>query len=195
MQADQIFSDVSEFAVALRELRARRKVRVNSGRSERTRRAVLTKADRGKVLGKTGGRCHICGGTIDADDWQADHVLAHSTGGVHSVDNYLPAHSICNNCRWHYDAEEFQWILKLGVWLRTQIETEKPIGRGRRPEILRTRTTARRTSQTGSIEGIDLSEVPKVLREGGLKHPDGTTSLSWSSGRSERNPIAVPTAS
>jgi len=129
MQADQIFSDVSEFAVALRELRARRKVRVNSGRSERTRRAVLTKADRGKVLGKTGGRCHICGGTIDADDWQAGHVLAHSTGGVHSVDNYLPAHSICNNCRWHYDAEEFQWILKLGVWLRTQIETEKPIGR------------------------------------------------------------------
>jgi hypothetical protein len=27
-----------------------------------------------------------------------------------------------------YDAEEFQWILKLGVWLRTQIEERKPIG-------------------------------------------------------------------
>jgi len=84
--------------------------------------AVLTKADRGKVLGKTSGRCHICGGTINADDWQADHMLAHSTGGAQLVENYLPAHSICNNYRWHYDAEEFQWILKLGVWLRTQIE-------------------------------------------------------------------------
>ena len=129
MSADQVFSDVSALALELRELHAQRRGRVISSRSERARRAVLTKADRGKVLGKTGGRCHICGGTINANDWQADHILAHSTGGTHSVDNYLPAHSICNNYRWHYDAEEFQWILKLGVWLRTQIETGKPIGR------------------------------------------------------------------
>ena len=128
MSADQVFSDVSAFAIVLRELHAQRRGRVISGRSERARRAVLTKTDRGKVLGKTGGRCHICGGTINADDWQADHILAHSTGGAHSVDNYLPAHSICNNYRWHYDAEEFQWILKLGVWLRTQIEKGTIIG-------------------------------------------------------------------
>ena len=128
MPADEVFTDVSAFAVALRELHAHRRGRVVSGRNERARRAVLTKADRGKVLGKTGARCHVCGGAIDAEDWQADHVLAHSTGGAHSVDNYLPAHSICNNYRWHYDAEEFQWILKLGVWLRTQIERETTIG-------------------------------------------------------------------
>ena len=128
MQADQLFSEVSAFAEAMRELHAQRRGRVVSGRSERAPRAVLAKTDRGKVLGKTGGRCHICGGTIDADAWQADHVLAHSTGGAHSVDNYLPAHSICNNYRWHYDAEEFQWILKLGVWLGTQIEKETAIG-------------------------------------------------------------------
>jgi hypothetical protein len=54
--------------------------------------------------------------------------MARSTGGKHAVENYLAAHSICNNYRWHYDAEEFQWILKLGVWLRTQIEEGKPIG-------------------------------------------------------------------
>jgi hypothetical protein len=129
MPGDQVFSDVNAFAVALRELHAQRRGRVISGRSGRAGRAVLTKADRGKVLGKTGGRCHICGGTINADDWQADHILAHSTGGVHSVENYLPAHSICNNYRWHYAAEEFQWIIKLGVWLRTQIERGMPIGR------------------------------------------------------------------
>ena len=80
------------------------------------------------MLRKTGGRCHICGGTINGNDWEADHVMAYSTGGTHSVDNYLPAHFICNNYRWHYDTEEFQWILKLGVWIRTQIERETPLG-------------------------------------------------------------------
>jgi hypothetical protein len=128
MSADRIFKDVRAFAEMLREMHAQRKGRVVSGRSGRTPRAVLKKADRDKVLGKTGGRCHICGGAIDADDWQADHILAHSTGGTHLVENYLPAHSICNNYRWHYDAEEFQWILKLGVWLRTQVENETITG-------------------------------------------------------------------
>ena len=59
---------------------------------------------------------------IGKSAWQADHVLAHSAGGTHSADNYLPAHALCNNYRWDYSAEEFQLILKLGVWTRTQIE-------------------------------------------------------------------------
>jgi hypothetical protein len=45
------------------------------------------------------------------------------------LDNYLPAHKTCNNYRWHYSPEEFQIILKLGVWLRTQIEKETTIGK------------------------------------------------------------------
>jgi hypothetical protein len=49
-------------------------------------------------------------------------VLAFSHGGTHHVDNYLPAHGLCNNYRWHYEPEEFQWIMKLGVWFRSQIE-------------------------------------------------------------------------
>jgi len=89
---------------------------------------ALSKRERDTVLRKTGGRCHICGGEIAGKKWQADHVSAHGTGGKHKVENYLPAHSICNNYRWHYGAEEFQWILKLGVWMRTQIEKETAIG-------------------------------------------------------------------
>lgn len=129
MPADQVFSDASAFAKVLGELHAQRSDRVNSSRKERVLRSTLTRAERGEVLAKTGGRCHICGGAIEGTAWQADHVFARSTGGSHVVDNYLPAHSICNNYRWHYDAEEFQWILKLGVWLRTQIEEGTPIGR------------------------------------------------------------------
>jgi 5-methylcytosine-specific restriction endonuclease McrA len=61
--------------------------------------------------------------------WEADHVFSHSLGGQNAADNYLPAHTICNNYRWFYGTEEFQWILKLGVWLRTQIEKETKLGR------------------------------------------------------------------
>jgi len=61
--------------------------------------------------------------------WDADHVLSHSKGGEHSIDNYLPAHKTCNNYRWDYLAQEFQEIMKLGVWARTQVEKETKVGK------------------------------------------------------------------
>jgi 5-methylcytosine-specific restriction endonuclease McrA len=123
--ADKSFSDVTDFAQELRDLRIQRRNRVHSGRATRARRRPLTSAERNEVLQKTAGRCHICGGEIKDNAWEADHVIAHSTGGIHWVHNYLPAHSTCNNYRWNYDTEEFQWILKLGVWIRTEIANEK----------------------------------------------------------------------
>jgi 5-methylcytosine-specific restriction endonuclease McrA len=96
--------------------------------SIRRARASLTAAERRQVLGKTSGRCHICGGKVEDEKWQADHVMAHSAGGTHDVDNYLPAHATCNNYRWDYLPEEFQFILKLGVWVRTQIERGTTVG-------------------------------------------------------------------
>jgi 5-methylcytosine-specific restriction endonuclease McrA len=88
----------------------------------------LTAAERLLVLAKTSGCCHICGGTVEGQKWQADHVIAYSAGGTHNVDNYLPAHATCNNYRWDYLPEEFQYILKLGVWARTQIERGTTVG-------------------------------------------------------------------
>lgn len=109
------------FANRLKLLREQRRKGKISGSTKR--RKSLTKDQRNLVLSKTGGRCHICGGKIkNGEKWQADHVLAHAHGGEHSVENYLAAHAICNNYRWHYGPEEFQWILKLGVWIRTLIE-------------------------------------------------------------------------
>jgi 5-methylcytosine-specific restriction endonuclease McrA len=129
MPADKTFVTADSFRAELRELRRQRRHRVNLSRGERARRAALKSARRNEILCKTASRCHICGGRIDGDDWQADHVLAYSTGGAQTVDNYLPAHSICNNYRWFYEPDEFQWILKLGVWARTQIEKGTPVGR------------------------------------------------------------------
>ena len=91
-------------------------------------RSRLNSEQRAVVLSKTAARCHLCGGLITDRKFAADHVLAHAAGGAHAVDNYLPAHSLCNGCRWFYSAEEFQWILKMGVWARKQMEEETALG-------------------------------------------------------------------
>jgi 5-methylcytosine-specific restriction endonuclease McrA len=118
----------TELRAKLCALHEGRWARQAAGRADR-RRHGPTRADRKAILLKADGRCHICGGSIETDEaWQADHVLARSSGGKYSLENYLPAHALCNNYRWDYSAEEFQLILKLGVWLRTQIERGTTIG-------------------------------------------------------------------
>ena len=117
-----------ELVVALRALRMKRRTLKRSLKADGRRRGHLTHTERERILQKTGNRCHLCGGQIEGA-WQADHVLALSGGGRHAVDNYLPAHPLCNNYRWDYLPDEFQFMLKLGVWARTQIEHDTGIGR------------------------------------------------------------------
>ena len=112
-----------------RQLRALRDARrQNKAAQAKRNRKSLNAAQRAQVLESTAGHCHICGGAIHDSPWQADHVLAHSAGGGHSLSNYLPAHALCNNYRWDYSAEEFQYILRLGVWARTQVELGTRVG-------------------------------------------------------------------
>lgn len=100
----QTCADFVRLLAMLRE--ERRKRHALSGDLGR-RRERVTRAQRFLILRKTGNRCHICGGDIRGK-WQADHVLAYSAGGRHSLDNYLPSHKICNGYRWDYSADEFQ---------------------------------------------------------------------------------------
>lgn len=117
-------------------------------KAEGQRRGRLLSADRPRVLAVTGGRCHICGGTIDGQRWEADHVMAFSRGGADSWQNFLPAHKTCNQYRWDYLPEEFEMILKLGVWMRGQIERGTPVGRAAAPAFLaHRRQTAARTKR------------------------------------------------
>ena len=121
-------NNADEFADLLRSLHSARNQRQEAFKATKRTRQMLSAAERRQILAKNAGRCHICGGAIEGA-WQADHVLAHSGGGGHIADNYLPAHALCNNYRWDYSSEEFQYILKLGVWIRTQIERKSAIGR------------------------------------------------------------------
>jgi len=122
-------TDAVELAKMLRHLRfERRKRKAQIAKGRRRRRFPLTHEQREAVFAKTGGRCHICGGTLADQAWQADHVLPYAGGGAHVVDNYLPAHALCNTYRWDHLADEFQWVLKIGVWARHQMESETPLG-------------------------------------------------------------------
>ena len=89
----------------------------------------LTQAQRLRIHSKTNGRCHFCGIKLKINNFQADHIVSHTRGGEHSEDNYLPSCFTCNNYRWHYLPRELQIILKLGVWLRTEIENQSLIGK------------------------------------------------------------------
>ena len=49
----------------------------------------------------------------------------HAAMLIGSVQNYAVLHE---RQQWDYSSEEFQWILKLGVWTRSQIEHETALG-------------------------------------------------------------------
>ena len=115
------------FADHLHALRLKRRELKALTRATKPRRKSLSAATRREVFESTGGRCHICGGLIKGK-WEADHIQPHSGGGTHARSKYLPAHKGCNNYRWDYSPEEFNLILKLGVWTRTLIERKKPQG-------------------------------------------------------------------
>jgi len=129
LPADDVFADVAALAQRLDHLRRTKRLEKEAQRSRREARRFPNRSDRVAILAKAGRRCHLCGGTVDGDDWVADHVLAHSVGGDCRAENFLPAHRLCNQYRWDHGGEEFQWILKFGVWLRTQIEKQTIIGR------------------------------------------------------------------
>lgn len=100
--------------LSLRQQRRNNKVKDN-------KRSALTKKQRELVLAKTDSRCHVCGIEVVLNNFHADHVKAHITGGEHAEHNYLPSCSTCNNLRWHYSPEEIQVMLKLGRWLKSQL--------------------------------------------------------------------------
>ena len=127
MRDDWVPQTAKRLSNYLFRLREKRRSQVAANRKDRARRSGLTKNQRERILRKTNSRCHICGGKIKGK-WQADHVLSYSSGGEHAEDNYLPAHSTCNNYRWHYSPEEFQEIMKLGIWIKTQIINQTSVG-------------------------------------------------------------------
>lgn len=98
-------------------------------KTKKARNYILTKEERHAIWEKTDGNCHICGRATEKDNFEADHVKNHSSGGENAVENFLASCRTCNNYRWHYSSEEIQWILKIGVWAKTKIDHNDKIGK------------------------------------------------------------------
>ena len=75
-ESENLPQNVEELASQLAALQRERKAQTKRPTGKRTQ---LSPAQRQRILQRTGGRCHLCGGLIEAA-WQADHVLAHSGG-------------------------------------------------------------------------------------------------------------------
>lgn len=136
------------------ELRLRRRDIKADTKQTLGKRSALNKRQRELVFAKTGGRCHICGGAISGP-WHADHVFPHSSGGAHAVDNYLPAHDICNTYRWDYTPEEYQLILKLGVWIKGEILRETRIGREAAEKFVKRQASVAKRRRPRSLPAAD----------------------------------------
>ena len=119
------FEDPNKFQKALKTLQERRK---NSDKKNK-RNYSLTKKQREEILIKTDSRCHVCGCNLKKKKFECDHVRSYSSGGKNITNNFLPACPLCNNYRWHYFSKEFQWILKLGVWTRTEVANGTTLGK------------------------------------------------------------------
>jgi len=112
------------FQKELKKIRVERR----ENKVKRQRNYILSKTDRVLIHQKTDGKCHICGINLSVDKYEADHIKSHSKEGADTIENFLPSCKTCNNYRWDYLPTELQWILKIGVWARTEIENNTATG-------------------------------------------------------------------
>jgi 5-methylcytosine-specific restriction endonuclease McrA len=141
--------DLTKRLQKLHEDRRTEQGRRKTEEKEEERRHHLNPYERKQVWDKTAGHCHLCGGDMNQQSdgelpeeqeilphFVVDHVVPYASGGSDSIKNFLPAHGLCNGCRWFYSPEEFQWVLRMGVWARKQMEDATEIGRKMREPFL-----------------------------------------------------------
>lgn len=88
--------------------------------------AFIENTDRQIVFDNYHGVCYLCEKVIDWDsDWEEDHIIPLTRGGMHSYENVAPTHKKCNNSKnnklvWEYLCED--------KWSTLSIENELRIG-------------------------------------------------------------------
>ncbi len=65
----------------------------------------VERVDRDVVYERHGGVCGICGCAVPSDEFEVDHRVPLSRGGLHGYDNCQPAHPRCNQSK-HTKLEE-----------------------------------------------------------------------------------------
>lgn len=91
-------------------------------------RPSLSNTERKRVKAKTGGRCHVCGGSLRGK-WYVDHVRPRARGGPDREDNYVPCCGICNGARRHRRSRTIRKILQLGAYLLPELKRRTALGK------------------------------------------------------------------
>lgn len=73
-----------------------RKISLEQNRRARAGGYHLEDVDRLEVLARYGGLCGICGQPVDPENFDVDHIIPHSAGGLHCYANVQPSHRPCN---------------------------------------------------------------------------------------------------
>lgn len=72
---------------------------IDANRRARKLDAWVEDVDRLVVYERDGGRCHICGESVERKGFHLDHLVPLSCGGEHSYRNVALAHPKCNMSR------------------------------------------------------------------------------------------------
>jgi 5-methylcytosine-specific restriction endonuclease McrA len=109
---------------------------------------------RKRILAKTGGRCHVCGEPL-GKEWSADHVQPRARGGEDAEANFLPACRTCNAARWHRRPRVIRRMLRLGVYLLSEVDRGSTLGNRVRDYYLdrRKHNKARREGRRSPTRG------------------------------------------
>ncbi len=120
MKEEQDIPFIDKKEILSAELRRLSKSRNDNKSISKSRR--FKKAEKEKIYNKTSGVCHICGIKLSPDSFSI--TASTTTNG----ETFLPACKACKRMHDNYLPEEIKWILKIGLWVKTQIEYETEIG-------------------------------------------------------------------
>ena len=111
------------FSAELRRIRNEREKLKKERKGKKTVR--LKKQEKIDIYNKTKGICHICGSKLSESKFSITSSLTNEI----SVETSLPA---CKDCKRFYDnylPDEIKWMIKLGMWAKTQVEFETDLGK------------------------------------------------------------------
>lgn len=135
--------------------------RLNNKRSEKKEKNStsknIKKSEKELVFKKTNGSCHVCGCKLEQEKFS----ITSSLGKENSIENSLPACQSCKRIFDNYLPSEIKWILKIGLWAKTQIEYETEIGKDIAIEIIeqeKDRENKKKTKRNPL--NIDVSKYP-----------------------------------
>lgn len=77
----------------------RNRAMADSARRRAAERAAVDLVDRGYIIERDQGICHICKKKVPSSQIHLDHLVPISKGGSHTVENLRVAHARCNMIR------------------------------------------------------------------------------------------------